>query len=284
MFPTIRPKILIAIGLVLFLAAGMKAIGREVEPVARTGIFSLQLVQLLVISSEIALAVWLVSGLLESMAWMTAVVVFVGFAGVAFYQGWIGQASCGCLGKVKVSPWITLSFDLSILAALGMVCPHGEFFRADWNRFRAAIAARLLLGAGLVGLVLMSLAGFGHLYFGSVESAYAALKGEPVTIEPFLVNVGTCRNAERKEFTLRVVNHTSNPVRIVGQLPDCACELLTELPVEIPGHGAVELAGAFTVVNKQGLFASNQTIYMDGQNELGFLRFRISGHAIRATK
>src|SRR5437879_907065 len=100
------------LGLLLLTAAGLKLYGLGIEPVSRMGIFSAPAFQFLVIVFEISLGAWLLSGKLPSGAWLTVLTAFVGFAAVSLYQGVIGQASCGCFGKLSVNPWYTFVFDI----------------------------------------------------------------------------------------------------------------------------------------------------------------------------
>jgi Methylamine utilisation protein MauE len=92
------------VGLLLLAAAGLKAYGLSADSVARMGIFSTPEFQLAVIEFELFLALWLLSGIRPLGSWMVALTIFIGFAGVSFYQGWIGQSSCGCFGRLSVSP------------------------------------------------------------------------------------------------------------------------------------------------------------------------------------
>jgi len=64
-------------------------------------------------------------------------VCFVGFSCVTLYKGLSGEASCGCFGKVEISPWYTLAFDIcAVLAMLafrpGRIDTHP--MRPGWGR------------------------------------------------------------------------------------------------------------------------------------------------------
>jgi len=78
-----------------------------------------------VIEYELLLGAWLLSGRFRMAAWILAVATFTTFAGVSFYQGWIGEASCGCFGRlpITVSPWVALGIDSGVLLLLLVAFP-----------------------------------------------------------------------------------------------------------------------------------------------------------------
>jgi hypothetical protein len=73
---------------------------------------------ILLIELEWVLALWLILGIRKRVAWMFTTLVFGVFSMVALYRGLRGDDSCGCFGDFRVSPWITFTLDLVIVAAL----------------------------------------------------------------------------------------------------------------------------------------------------------------------
>src|ERR1022692_2385622 len=115
----VYPVISRLLGLLLLIAAGLKVYGFGVDPVARMGIFSSPAFQFTVIAFEISLGLWLLSGIQPIGSWVAVLITFFGFAGASFYQGWIGQASCGCLGnKLSVNPWYMFVVDIAAVVTL----------------------------------------------------------------------------------------------------------------------------------------------------------------------
>ena len=106
------------VGLVLLAAAGLKLYGWKVDPVAQSGWLSLPWVQLLVIQFEIALGVSLLSGWLRTAAWAATLATFTAFTAFSLHAALVGQASCGCFGRIALSPWITFAIDLAVLFLL----------------------------------------------------------------------------------------------------------------------------------------------------------------------
>ncbi len=159
-------------GLLLPAAAGLKLYGFRAGPISPQGFFATAHVQLALVEFEFFLALWLLWGKQPIGAWGLALLIsFCTFAGVSFYQGVLGQASCGCLGKVVVNPWVAFGVDLAVVAGLLVGQPDLEPLRArPW-----AILGRFLVlaGAGLasLGAVALLLFGLAHFRFGSVDSA-----------------------------------------------------------------------------------------------------------------
>ncbi len=109
---------------------------------------------------ELALGIWLLSGLFRRAAWLAALGCFGLFCGVTLYKALAGFDSCGCFGRVQVSPWVTLlAVDVPAAALLGIFRPRLDWRRAlsmgQWLEPRpsgAAFSVVLLLGISAVGI------------------------------------------------------------------------------------------------------------------------------------
>jgi hypothetical protein len=107
------------LGLLLLTAAMLKGWQLLTEPVANTDIWSNRGFLILTVELELALGLWLVSGLFKRAAYIVVVGCFSVFCCVTLYKALAGYGSCGCFGKVHVNPWITLlAIDLPGLIAL----------------------------------------------------------------------------------------------------------------------------------------------------------------------
>ncbi len=68
---------------------------------------------------ELALGIWLLSGLFKKAAWLTALLCIFAFSLITLYKGIRGAESCGCFGTVHVNPWVTLfAIDIPSVIAL----------------------------------------------------------------------------------------------------------------------------------------------------------------------
>jgi hypothetical protein len=103
---------------VLLTAAALKAYQLATEPVAGHGLLDSRWLLMATVEFELLFGIWLLSGSLPKPTWAAALICFSLFACVSLYKGMAGEASCGCWGRVAVSPWWTGIFDLAIVMAL----------------------------------------------------------------------------------------------------------------------------------------------------------------------
>lgn len=213
------PVVSRCLGVLLFAAAVLKLNGLAVDPVGRMGLFSATGFQVAVIEFEIFLAVWLLWGKQPIGSWAMALGIFAIFAGVSAYQGWIGRASCGCFGRLSVSPWYAFGIDLIVLFVLLVGRPDLDAVRKQpWLILTSARPA--LYGfAGMIA-VLAGMIGLSSLLYGSPDAALARWRGERISIYPRLVDVGTGAPGEFREAAFEVVNRTDQPIRLIGGTKD----------------------------------------------------------------
>lgn len=118
-------------GLGMLLAAALLK-GHELltVPMAGADLWSNRWFLIFQVELELALGIWLVSGVFKRAAWLAALGCFGVFCAVTLYKGLAGFGSCGCFGRVHVSPWVTLfAVDLPAAALLGVFRPS-----MDWRR------------------------------------------------------------------------------------------------------------------------------------------------------
>jgi hypothetical protein len=116
--------ILKVLGILLLIAAVLKGRQLLTEPVANSDIWSYRPLLILTVELELALAIWLLSGLFKKAAWLGALACFSFFSIITLYKAVTGAASCGCFGSVHVNPWITLfAIDLPAVLALSIFRP-----------------------------------------------------------------------------------------------------------------------------------------------------------------
>jgi hypothetical protein len=123
---------------ILLLAAGLKAYQlatAPLPPVVQGSLFTplLELLndryfQMMVVVGEILFALVLIADLWWSWTWLLSLLGFSAFTLVSLMKGLSGESSCGCFGTVTVNPWITMCFDLVIVALLAVFRE-----RIDWT-------------------------------------------------------------------------------------------------------------------------------------------------------
>jgi hypothetical protein len=119
--------VLRVLGLLLLTAAVMKGHELLTTPMANTDIWSNRYFLIFQVEFELALGIWLLSGLFRRAAWLVVLGCFTLFCCVTLYKGLTGAASCGCFGRIHVNPWITLfAIDLPAVLALLLFRPKLE--------------------------------------------------------------------------------------------------------------------------------------------------------------
>jgi len=112
------------LGVLLLTAAVLKGWQLLTEPVANNDIWSYRPFLILTVEFELALGLWLLSGLFKKTAWLISIGCFSLFSIITLYKGLTGAESCGCFGSVHVNPYITLfAIDLPALIALAIFRP-----------------------------------------------------------------------------------------------------------------------------------------------------------------
>lgn len=206
------------VGVLLLAAAGLKLNGLAVDPVGGTGVLGSTAIQVAVVEFEVLLAAWLLWGGFAVGCWAVSVSAFTVFAAVSGWQGWIGRASCGCFGQVTVNPWWAFSLDVAVLMALLLVRPR--FRRAERPVIRTKAILPVACGFLVVVVASGAVAGFAAARYGSLDDALAALRGERISLYPRTVDVGTGETGEGREVSVRVVNRTPQPIRLIGGTRD----------------------------------------------------------------
>jgi len=134
------------LGILLLVAAVLKGWQLLSEPIVDESIWTSRPFLILQVEFELALAIWLFSGLFKKAAWLAAISCFGVFSLVTLYKGITGAESCGCFGKVHVNPWITLfAIDLPAVIALALFRSGLSFrlrlsFLQNWESVKCLIA------------------------------------------------------------------------------------------------------------------------------------------------
>ncbi len=116
--------VLKALAVLLIIAALLKGHELAVVPGGQGDLWSARWFRVFQVEFELALGMWLLSGVWRVWAWMGATVCFGLFCTVTFSKAIMGAESCGCFGMVHVNPWITLlAIDLPALGALAVFRP-----------------------------------------------------------------------------------------------------------------------------------------------------------------
>jgi hypothetical protein len=245
------------LGTLLIAAAIMKAYGLNSDASPVESPFSSPRLQVATIQAELILGLWLLGGYWLPFAWRAAILLFAAFSGASVYLALIGQRSCGCFGKVEISPWITAAFDIFAVGALLSTRPalpariYG-FWKND----------PLRLGAGLV--LLLSLASVAPLtYSQDFADGLGRIRGEMIRVEPSVTWLDAGAAGETREFTVRVHNASDRTVRVVGGTTTCQCETAFDLPITLDPKQTSSVRIRATLRGSPGTFQQRFDLMVD---------------------
>lgn len=269
--------ILRILGCLLLVAAALKLHGLAIEPIGG-GSFSQPWLQTVIVEWEIILGAWLMSGTHRLLASIVAMATFVIFAAASFWQGWIGQSSCGCFGAIQVNPW--LSFSIDIVALLLLMVSARRERREPTNTLHPPKVLRVV-GVGACGVfaILGVLTAIATVIFGSPQAGLAYLRGERLSVQPRFVDVGEGGLGETREVAVLLHNWTDRPIRILGGTSDCSCVVTKDLPINVEPGETRFLTVSVVLNGAPGDFSRLALLFTDDEAS-HVVPFRLSGRIV----
>jgi hypothetical protein len=107
-----------ALGGLLVTAALLKSHALATAPLVGGDLFASRWFVLAVVQVELLVGLWLIAGIWPSWAWRSAIALFVVFGAASLSKALAGEASCGCFGRLAVSPWLTTGLNAAAAFAL----------------------------------------------------------------------------------------------------------------------------------------------------------------------
>ncbi len=141
---------------VLLAAAVLKTHQLLTEPILGKGFLYSRWILIGLVELEFFFGLWILTGRAAQLTWRLATMCFVLFACVSAYKAIGGEASCGCFGRLQVNPWITMTFDLAMLAALLALPPAESNAPGHMVRIPLRVFATVVVAIGLPALVAMT--------------------------------------------------------------------------------------------------------------------------------
>lgn len=263
----IQRVVFAALGLLLLTTALLKAQGPADGVFGQNTILFSPRVRFLVMEAEAILGLWLLSGWAKRAAWFFVVAFFFVVAGFSLYLGLMGQSSCGCFGRIHVSPWNAFMLDVGCLVTLGMFRPT---FRRDEGENRGAarpLREALTIAGGASAILAVCLGGVLLAAGNRPGDFLARVRGERISVDPPVTDMGSDVAGQTRRFSVRLHNHTDRPVKIVGGTANCSCLATGDLPVSIPSGESkpVEVVAAFK--GSTGLFQHEFYFYTDEERQ-----------------
>jgi hypothetical protein len=152
-------------GVILCIASLLKAYQILTDPYLMSGLATYPYLMIALSGLELAIGIWLVSGVLAKQARLVGIFVFMLFSLLSLYKLLVGAESCGCFGKIVVHPGWTLALDLISL---------GIFLKWRPPESRLAVRHLCILVASFLSVVLML----------TLAGEFAVAQWKPATLGP----------------------------------------------------------------------------------------------------
>jgi hypothetical protein len=261
---TVRGFIPAILGLFLITTAVLKIQGPADGALGQNVILFSPRIQFVAAELEMLIGLWLLSGWAKRAAWLACIAFFLALAATSLYLGLMGQSSCGCFGRIEVSPWKALGLDLACLIAMAIWRPAlraaAGAAHPRWRREALAISG----GSGALLAV-----GLGVVQFVTERPGdlLARLRGEAIAVEPAVVDLGTDLLGKVHRFTVQIHNHSDRSIRIIGGTSNCSCMAIDDLPVLILAHETVSVSAVTAFKGTAGMFQNEFIFYTDDEQQ-----------------
>jgi len=103
---SVNSMVLKLLGILLLATAVLKDWQLLSGPMSSKDIWTNRAFLIFTVEFEIALGIWLLSGIFKKLAWLVALTCFSTFSFITLHKGLSGASSCGCFGPVHINPWI----------------------------------------------------------------------------------------------------------------------------------------------------------------------------------
>jgi hypothetical protein len=209
----------VAISALLLFAAAAKGYALWQDRSSPVPLLNSQRTQLLAAEGEALIAIWLLTGFFPRTAWATTVVLFAAFCGSSLVMAIESRTSCGCAGRVVVSPWTAFAIDILVLGAL-----------TGW-RPRKVLASGVAPSESRRALVTQACVAVGIAF---VAGWLVHSPANPLTVEPAITDLGSFESGQGAAFRINLRNSGREPLRIFGVPSDCGCRVDLDLPFVLP--------------------------------------------------
>jgi hypothetical protein len=219
------------------------------------------------IEVEFFLGLWLASGWRPGQSRKAALLLFAVFAAVALGKAVLGEATCGCFGRLEVRPGQILVFDLVALALLWASKPVEARPRAAGRDEGLAPGRRGPRWAWAVTLLLGAFA----LATGVAVRAYLAGPAEgALEVRAPEFDFGKVAPGRRLTHRFELTNSGKEPIRLVSMRSSCACITAEDLTGRTipPGQG-ITLPVTLATGEKEGRRSGTVRISYRGPAETG---------------
>lgn len=256
----------LSLGLLLVVAAVSKVLDRTWEPFP--GLISVpSLARSAFIVMEICIGLWLMIGFSPRALRTAAALFFACLAASSLVLALSGEQSCGCFGKMRVSPWF--SFVIAFAAILALLtqtlktptCSSSvkPFDRKSASRWEPSLA---LAGYVCAGAILVS----GIAVKLLVHPPADLFAG--VAVWPQTYDFGESTQDDHLKHSFTLANNLPYPIQIKGISANCECATALDVEGVVVDSGAsLQLPTEFKTGNALGRRKSTLTLYFGRQGE-----------------
>lgn len=261
-------RILFAVlGFFLIVTALLKVQGPANGALGQNTILFSPRLRFAVMEAEALLGLWLLSGWAKRAAWFFAVAFFLVVAEFSLYLGLMGQSSCGCFGRIHVSPWNAFTLDVGCLALLGLCRPSFRGGQAENKIASHRLREVITIAGGAAATLTLFLGGFLLAGGGRPADFLARIRGERLTVAPPVTDMGSDAAGQEHRFTVRLHNHTDDTINIVGGTTSCSCVVTDDLPISIPPGASVPVTVRIRFKGTPGLLQQEFVFYTDEKEQ-----------------
>jgi hypothetical protein len=163
--------------------------------------------------------------------------------------------------------------DAIIIGTLVLLRPNMKSLRENTggHLIKLGLVIRALATILLFSGIVVGTACFG---FGSVRAAIAYFRGERISIEPGLLDLGEAFGGEVRDGEVTLTNWSNGPVQIIGGTSDCSCSVLADLPITIPANESRTLSVKILFNGAPGSFTRKVDFIA---NDAQRIDFRVTG-------
>ena len=193
---------------------------------------------------------------------MASAALFLVFGFVSLVFALNGESSCGCFGRIKVSPWATMIFDFS--ATLFLMVKVKMF--ANQNTSKITPFIEITKNPVVIGFLLFVIFIIGQMVYlqRGFESTILILRGRPISIHPQYTAIGGGNLNEGNTFRVKVSNNSSKIARVIGVSASCGCVFpVEEFPIEINPGDQKEIEIHTKFKGSPGAFLQQYTLYCE---------------------
>lgn len=97
--------------------------------------------------------------------------------------------------------------------------------------------------------------------------ALARLRGESITVDPAVTEIGRGVEREQRELTLQLTNNTDRPIYVFGGTKAGYCNATVDLPLTILGGDSRSIRVRVMFRGEVGLFQHLFVLYTDDQQQ-----------------